>query len=219
MRSARSDWASSLAERVVVTGTDTEVGKTWVTARLAEALHQAGLRVHARKPVQSYEEEAGPTDAEVLAQATGEDPALVCPGHRWYPLPLAPPMAAEALERDPLALEDLVTELNLPDDGITFVEGVGGPRSPLTDDADTTDLARSIGAGRVLLVADSELGTINRVLLSSEAFAPLPVHVFLNRYDDGSELHSRNRRWLAEECGLDVTTTIEELTTRFTEVR
>lgn len=208
-----------MAELIVVSGTGTEVGKTWVTARLAEELHRRGVRVHARKPVQSYEEDSGPTDAEVLGAATGEDTALVCPGHRWYPVPLAPPMAAEVLERDAVSLQELLDEMTLPEDGITLVEGVGGPRSPLADDGDTVSLAESLGAERVLLVADPGLGTINSVLLCCDAFAPRRVHVFLNRYDDASDLHSRNLRWLVDECGLDVTTTIEQLATRVTEVR
>ncbi|MBV8560261.1 MAG: AAA family ATPase, partial [Acidimicrobiia bacterium] len=52
---------------VLVAGTGTEVGKTWVAARLAEALRARGTRVAARKPAQSFAPDEGPTDAEALA--------------------------------------------------------------------------------------------------------------------------------------------------------
>jgi hypothetical protein len=54
----------------------------------------------------------------------------------------------------------------------------------------------------VLLVADAGLGTINAVRLAAEAFAPAPLLVHLNRYDDALELHRRNRDWLATRAGL-----------------
>ena len=85
---------------VVVLGTGTEVGKTWVGAALARELRRTGRTVAARKPAQSFlPEELGGTDAEVLAAATGEAPHEVCVEHRWYPTPMAPPMAADALDR------------------------------------------------------------------------------------------------------------------------
>ena len=67
---------------VVVAGTATEIGKTWVTARLAERLLAAGATVAARKPAQSFAADDEVTDADVLAAATGEDPTAVCPPHR-----------------------------------------------------------------------------------------------------------------------------------------
>jgi dethiobiotin synthetase len=196
---------------VVVTGTATEVGKTWVTARLLESLRAAGQRVAARKPVQSFDEADATTDAEILAAASGEEVDVVTPKHRWYELPLAPPIAAEALGRPPIALDDLVRELRLPDDGLAFVEGVGGPRSPLADDGDTVELAEALAADVVLVVAGPELGTINATVLAAEAFDDRPLVVFLNRYDDAAADHVRNRDWLVETSGLSVVTDLDEL--------
>ena len=64
------------------------------------------------------------------------------------------------------------------------------------------------GSGRRRLVADAGLGTINAVVLSAGPFAALghdPI-VVLNRYDDGDDLHRRNRAWLADRWGFTVTT-------------
>ena len=200
-----------MLKTIVVTGTSTEVGKTWVTARLLESLRAEGKSVAVRKPVQSFDQADASTDAEILAAASGEDIDVVSPKHRWYELPLAPPIAAEALGRPPIALDDLVRELRLPDDGLVFVEGVGGPRSPLADDGDTVELAEALGADVVLVVARPELGTINATVLAAEAFDERPLVVFLNRYDDAAADHVRNRDWLVETSGFTVVTDIDEL--------
>jgi dethiobiotin synthetase len=201
-----------VAERrlvVFVAGTGTGVGKTYVGAALARALLGAGYEVAARKPVQSFGADDGPTDAEVLAAATGEQSEHVCPPELSFPLPYAPPMAAEALGRGPLTLAEVLPQL--PARGIVMVEGVGGPRSPVADDGDNLDLCRAVGAQLVVLVADAGLGTLNATRLSVPAFGDVPVIVQLNRFDPDSDLHRRNLAWLRERAGYTVTTTIEAL--------
>ena len=180
---------------IVCTGTGTDVGKTWVGAAV---LRRIGAGVAARKPAQSFDPlDPGPTDAEVLASATGESPTDVCPEHRWYPVPMAPPMAAAALGRDRFTLADLVAETSWPATArVRWLETAGGPRSPLADDGDTVDLCRMLNPDLVVLVADAGLGTINAVRL---CVAVLPrCVVILNRYDATSDLHRRNRAWLGD---------------------
>jgi dethiobiotin synthetase len=185
---------------VLVTGTGTDVGKTWVGAALVEHLRGQGRAVAARKPAQSYApEELGRTDAELLAAASGEPVESVCPHHRWYPIAMAPPMAAEALGLPPFTIADLVIE-SAPAHpaAVTLVEGAGGPRSPLAADGDTVDLGRAIGAEVAVLVADAGLGTINAVRLSAEALRGFSLVVALNRFDAADTLHRRNHAWLAD---------------------
>jgi dethiobiotin synthetase len=193
---------------VVVTGTGTEVGKTWVGAMWLATLQSRA----ARKPVQSFVP-GERTDAERLATASGELPDAVCPHHRWYAVPLAPPMAAEVLGRPAFTIAELVDELQWPDPAVDvgLVEGVGGPRSPIARDGDTVDLARALDADRVVLVADAGLGTLNAVRLSVAAFADRTVTVFLNRFDAGDDLHRRNRDWLVDVDGLEVVSTVDAL--------
>jgi dethiobiotin synthetase len=197
-----------VAERtvLVVSGTATDVGKTWVAVELLRRLRAAGVPVAARKPAQSYQPGDGPTDAEVLAAASGEDPQRVCPPHRWLPLPAAPPMAATLLGRPGFGIADLAGELApLPERGVVLVEGAGGPRSPLADDGDTVDLAAAVAADTALLVAEAGLGAINAVRLAAAALAEAaPVVVLLNRYDPRDRLHRANLAWLRDRCGLDV---------------
>jgi dethiobiotin synthetase len=206
--------ATRPARLVLVVGSGTEVGKTWVACRVARALRRRGLIVVARKPAQSYDagDDLSDTDAALLAHATGDHPAAVCPQHRWYPVAMAPPMAAEALGRRPFTIADLVDELAWPAVvGVGLVEAAGGVRSPLAADGDAAALAGALRPDRVVLVADAGLGTINGVRLSMAALAPWPVTVVLNRFDPADDLHVRNLEWLGGVDGFDVVTDAEDL--------
>jgi len=196
------------ARLVGVCGTATEVGKTWVGAQVASVLVAGGRRVAARKPLQSFDPaDPHPTDAEVLAAATGEDARDVCPAAGWYPVPMAPPMAADALGRPCPSLSAVVAGIAWPETAVEvgLVETVGGVRSPLAEDGHSGDLVRALGVDVVLLVADAGLGTIDAVRHGVVALDPLSVVVHLNRYEDGDDLHRRNRAWLTDRDGLDVT--------------
>jgi dethiobiotin synthetase len=186
---------------VVCAGTGTEVGKTWVGAAVLAELRRRGLRVAARKPVQSFDPgEGGPLDAEVLAAATGEAPDAVCGAGATYEVPMAPPMAAAALGRTVPTLDDLAAALRWPSPvpDVAWVELVGGPRSPLAADGDGVDLTARIGPDVVVLVADAALGAVNAVLLASGPFLDLGLvpWVLLNRYDPEADVHRRNLAWL-----------------------
>jgi dethiobiotin synthetase len=195
---------------VLVVGTGTEVGKTWVSARLLEAWRDSGLTVAARKPVQSFEPGQGPTDADILAAASGEEPTAICASHRWYEAAMAPPMAADLLGLPSFTVAELVRELAWPPGStdVGLVESAGGVRSPLADDGDGVDLLRILAPDAVILVADAGLGTINGVRLAIDALGGIgsglrPV-VYLNRFDPEDELHRRNRDWLSARDGSDV---------------
>jgi dethiobiotin synthetase len=198
---------------VVVAGTGTEVGKTWVAAQMASAARAAGLRVAARKPVQSFDPPAVSTDAEILSAATGEEPEAVCLRHRWYELAVAPFMAADRLGRPAFTLDDLLGELSWPAGlDIGLVEPAGGVRSPMTSDgSDTVDLVARLQPDRVVLVADAGLGTLNVVRLCLDALHGTPVVVFLNRFDPTDVLHNDNRFWLEAHGGSRVATDVAAL--------
>ena len=203
------------ARVVVVTGTGTEVGKTWVSCALLEGARARGLRVAARKPVQSFDHVGEMTDADHLARASGERPIDVCPPGRSYAVAMAPPMAAVVLGLDPPSIEELAGELQSSwgDDpcDLALVEGAGGVASPVAHDGHTGDLGRAIDADLALLVADAGLGVINSVRLSLAALAPRPAIVHLNRFDPHNDLHRLNADWLVDRDGYRVTTTIDEL--------
>jgi dethiobiotin synthetase len=195
---------------VAVVGTGTDVGKTWVAARLLTDLRAAGLRVAARKPAQSFGPDDDPAarDAAVLGAASGEPVEEVCGPNRWYDVPMAPPMAAESLGRSPFTIQDLMSELGWPAEPVDLglVEAAGGLRSPLAVDGDCLALCAALAPDVVVLVADAGLGTINAVRLTTDALRALAsaVVVVLNRFDTADDLHLRNREWLQARDGLTV---------------
>lgn len=204
---------------VLCIGTATDIGKTWVGGEVLARLRAAGTTVAARKPAQSFDpDEDHPTDAEVLAAATGEPVDDVCPPHRSYRTPMAPPMAADALGLPVPTIDELLGELRWPDPAVAigWFETVGGPRSPIGIDGDSVTVADRLDPDVVVLVADAGLGTVNAVLLS---LAPFVDHraravVHLNRYDAGNDLHRRNLDWLRTREGLEVVTDPEALASR-----
>jgi dethiobiotin synthetase len=200
---------------VAVVGTGTDVGKTWVSARLLTKLRQEGVTVAARKPAQSFEpgDEPSGFDSAVLGAASDEPSEVVCLPTRWYEVAMAPPMAAEVLGRGQFTVAELLEELRWPATEIEvgLVETAGGVRSPQTHDGDGVDLVAALAPDVVLLVADAGLGTLNAVRLTADALTDglgVDAHtvVVLNRFDAHDDLHQRNRRWLVEKDGMTVVT-------------
>ena len=203
---------------VLVCGTGTEVGKTWVAARIVTELRSQERSVSARKPAQSFDVGrhgeclGGATDAEALAAATGESPGDVCHSFRSYHRAMAPPIAAQALGLPPFTVDDLVGDLIWPNVGVDvgLVETAGGVRSPQADDGDVCDMVAALAPDLVVLVADAGLGTINNIRLTMDALAgvpgKVPVVVVLNRYDGRHEIHRRNHEWLLERLSYRMVT-------------
>ena len=155
-----------MARAILVTGTNTAVGKTWVAAALARALTGAGLRVLAVKPVETGCDDApsASEDGAILAGATGQrEPARAL---RRFHAAIAP---AQALEREDgsLDFDELVLELERYEAAadVLIIEGVGGLLSPITWEWNIADLAGALGA-HALIVASDRHGSINHTLLT-----------------------------------------------------
>jgi len=157
---------------VFITGTSTDVGKTFIAVEIARQLSQRHIMVIPRKPVESgcirQGDKLMPRDATVLRAAANYQGPLseVCP-YRFEP-PISPVRAAH-LAGKTLSTEQLVKVcLDGSEDGFLLVEGAGGFYSPLTENGLNADLAAALQLP-VLLVADDRLGVINQVLLNAEA--------------------------------------------------
>ncbi|MFF2154514.1 dethiobiotin synthase [Paenibacillus chitinolyticus] len=152
---------------IFVTGTDTGIGKTVVTAALAAALRSEGWNVGVWKPVQSGEPiGSGLSDAEKLAAGSGiSDPPEEVASFTFR-APLAPSLAAQA-EGVRLTM-DILYEAGQPlclRYDAMLVEGAGGAAVPLTEDALLTDWIAFLRMP-VLIVARAGLGTVNHTLLT-----------------------------------------------------
>jgi dethiobiotin synthetase len=148
---------------VVVTGTDTGVGKTVVTAAIAAAAARAGVRVAVVKPAQTGDD----SDVDSV-RALAAPPVAVALAS--YPDPLAPLAAARVAGLPPLRLKDVVDSIaGVPGD-LVLVEGAGGLLVSLGDGWTIADLAAALGAPAVV-VARAGLGTLNHTALTLEALA------------------------------------------------
>lgn len=150
-----------------VTGTDTGVGKTIITAALAAALHAEGLNVGVWKPVQSGTPlGSGATDAERLLQFTGIEERAEAVGPFTFEAPLAPLLAAKHAGQN-LTLQQLIDagEPLAKRYEALLIEGAGGVAVPLTNDALVADLITELRVPAII-VARSSLGTINHTLLT-----------------------------------------------------
>ena len=150
-----------MSRQLVVCGTDTDVGKTVVSALVVQ-----GLGARYWKPVQCGLEDGGDRDRvrRMLGLEEGEAGARILPEAYRFHHPVSPHWAAE-LEHLPLDPE----RLTLPEvDGPLVVETAGGLLVPLRRDLLQIEQIRRWGLP-VLLVARSGLGTLNHTLLSVEA--------------------------------------------------
>lgn len=154
---------------VVITGTNTGVGKTVATAALACHARVAGRPVAVCKPVQTGTAD-GDDDLAEIGRLSGVTNLV---GVARYPQPLAPVAAAEHAGLPLPSGSDLLAAIRAVDtsDGLTLVEGAGGLLVQLTADGVTLrDLAIELDAP-VLIVAEAGLGTLNHTALTLEALA------------------------------------------------
>jgi dethiobiotin synthetase len=204
-----------------VTGTDTGVGKTVLSAALVAAMRAAGEEVVAHKPAVTGlgEPPEGdgppwPADHELLGAAAAMAPEDVTP--RRYADAVAPPLAAEMagerLTRDEVLerARAAVASASMADrSGPTtlVVEGAGGLLSPLADELTVCELAVALGLG-LLIAARPGLGTINHTLLTlhSARAAGLSVRaVVLTPWPERpSRLESYNRQTIARLGSVEV---------------
>lgn len=153
-----------------VAGTDTGVGKTFITCALLHATRQRGWRAVGMKPIAAGVEADGRNEdvAQLLAASSIQPPvALVNP--YLYDPPIAPHIAAQEAGR-PIAIariQQAFAQLQTLAE-VVWVEGVGGFRVPLDDAHDAADLAVAL-ALPVVLVVGMRLGCLNHALLTAEA--------------------------------------------------
>lgn len=200
-----------------ITGTDTGVGKTLVTAGLAAVLVAQGKRVCVVKPVQtgsllkhSAQTLRAALESNVLAddlvevlKLTGQPENLDTFCSYCFKIPAAPLVADTEGVIDPRRLVEDVRKLQQQYD-VVLVEGAGGIRVPITHHYDMADLIKELGLPTIV-VTRPDLGTINHTLLTVDVLKArqIPVHgVVVSRYPQHTrdeavlKLEGVLKRWL-----------------------
>lgn len=157
---------------IFITGTDTDVGKTVISAGLALVLRERGMKVGVMKPVATgchgAEERLISTDAAFLMEAAeNEYPPLTSPAR--FRNPLSPNVAA-MLEKKEVDIPGILKSYRQLQKHYDFliVEGIGGLMVPLKKDYYVANLVRDMGLPLVI-VSYAGLGSINHTLLTVDA--------------------------------------------------
>ncbi|MET0515861.1 MAG: dethiobiotin synthase [Nitrospiraceae bacterium] len=160
-----------MARGIFITGTDTGVGKTVVTAAVARHLAQRGVSVGVMKPVETGVSDGSRewTDAARLRSAAGLDDPLERISPYQFSKPLAPLAAAREAGKS-IVLQDIVRSFDemAMHHVVTLVEGVGGVLVPMAPGWDVRDLIQHLELP-VIIVGRSGLGGINHARLTIEA--------------------------------------------------
>jgi len=177
---------------VVITGTDTGVGKTVATAALTVALEHAGHRVAVVKPVQTGVVPGETGDVDDVVRLTGS------PAEEFTRLlnPLAPESAARLEGVWLPTIDEVVTRIRRVDADIVLVEGAGGLLVRLDREGGTViDLARALEA-EVVVVAREGLGTLNHTGLTVDRLRAdgLTPRLVLGSCDPAAGLAERSNR-------------------------
>lgn len=190
-----------------VTGTDTEIGKTYVTCALLRDLRARGMRAMGYKPVACGDR----TDPRAMREAAGEPGlSLELINPVYLRAATAPSVAAE-LEQRTLRAADLVAGLQaLVSAGYDplLVEGAGGWEAPLSPAGETmADLAVELGLP-VVLVVGNKLGAVNHAILTVQGIRSRGLEcraIVLNQQSEEWDAACvSNRRLIEQHTGLPV---------------
>lgn len=154
-----------MKQTLFITGTDTGVGKTVLTALLTRFLRESGVPAAALKPVCS----GGRSDARALHAAMAGALTLdeINPWH--FRAPVAPSLAARR-ENKTVKLPQVLAHIRAVQErfDVLLVEGAGGLLSPLGENFNSRDLILALRA-MPIIVAPNKLGVVNHILLTLEA--------------------------------------------------
>ena len=185
--------ASAPPRLIFITGTDTGVGKTLLTALLLSHLRQAGIRALAIKPFCS----GGTQDVEILESIQDGDLNRDEISPFYFPEPLAPLISARKHKRS-ISLSQVVRHIRGVQKRceILLIEGSGGLLVPLGEGYSVGDLISKLACD-VLVVARNQLGTINHTLMTLNVLNML----ILSHLEHGSGGRLNRLAWRSRPTG------------------
>lgn len=209
-----------MAKKIFITGTGTDVGKTYVTGLIVKKLKESGMNAAYYTAAMSGNErtEEGmllPGDAQYVKTVSGIEQSLACMCPYVYEAAVSPHLASR-IEGNPVMLQEVVKgfeEVCRQYDYVTM-EGSGGILCPICFDERELwleDVIRELGLSS-LIVADAGLGTINSVVLTVEYMRAkgLPVKgIIFNRFHPGDRMEEDNLRMCEHRTKLPVLACVE----------
>ena len=174
-------------KKIFITGTNTEVGKTFITKNVIEHVQLKRYSVSPYKPVETGCIKKSltliPRDSMIYYRAINKKIALDQINPYRFLEPISPAAAIKRSKRK-VIINDYLSKLkDLPNSDLTIIEGAGGLCSPLAPDGYNIDLIRKVKVPTVL-VAKDEIGVINNVILSISMLEKYKIKVLaivLNR--------------------------------------
>ena len=210
-----------MSKSLFITGTGTDVGKTYVTGLIVKKLREGGASAAYYKAAMSGNDRRAdgtliPGDALQVKRMSGIEQPLeeMCP--YIYETAVAPYLAAK-LEGKPLEMECVLKHFDYVCGKYEYItaEGSGGILCPLRFDEQQIQLEDFIKARSLscLMIADAGLGTMNAVVLTAEYMKAhkIPVRgIIFNRYEPGNPLHEDNRLMCEAMTGLHIIACVKD---------
>ena len=182
-----------------ITGTDTGVGKTYITKLLLSALTRTGQSAVGFKPITCGNRE----DAEIISSASNPSPTSVDTVNPIFLKTPAAPMAAASIEGITIDINKIKsTHLELTKSyNHVLTEGAGGWAVPIDSEYSMGHLAADLG-GPVLIVVNNKLGALNQTILTANAVRSMGLElmgIILNHINDESDTASITNRAVLED--------------------
>lgn len=192
-------------EHFFITGTDTEIGKTWVTCALLRDLRRRGIGAMGFKPIACGDR----ADARAMRDATEPSLSLETINPLYLRAATAPYIAAElenrtiSLEQDILPAFRSLAARHAP----VLVEGAGGWEAPISPGVTMADMAVMLGLP-VVLVVGNKLGAVNHALMTLRGIRERGLEcraLVLNHLGEEWDAASvTNRKLIEEFAGMEV---------------
>ena len=194
-----------------ITGTDTGVGKTSITAGLAGSMRKLGVNVGVMKPIASgIPQKTGfkSSDVDIIVEAsqTKDSEDLINPV--FLPIPTTPYDATKLLSLSvdmPLILTTFTKLLSIHD--VLLVEGIGGIMTPITKNFFVADMIKVMGI-ETIIVTRATLGTLNHTVMTNQLCKDYGIKVkglIINNFDEKGTAAEKNAPiTLHEITGLDI---------------
>lgn len=210
-----------MSKNLFITGTGTDVGKTYVTGLIVKKLREGGKKTAYYKAAMSGNQRRPdgsliPGDALQVKNMSGMEQSLeeMCP--YIYETAVSPHLASK-LEGNPVEMEKVLECFDFVCNKYDYVtvEGSGGILCPLRFDHQKIQLEEFVKARSLscLMIAHAGLGTINAVVLTAEYMKNhnIPVKgIIFNHYEPGNPLHEDNKKMCEVMTGLQVVACVKE---------